>query len=236
MGNTGLVVALFDLDGTLCNARHLAASIVGYQFKNPARIPSAVIYIMTQMTRLLFWKAGLMSYARFAQAGCPELARLLKGLSKSEVFSLFSKTAQKVVDTTREEMLTLLMWHQEEGHTAILVSGGFQPFLREVARLLGINHTVGTSLEEVGDCYTGRLAGPFCHGDDRVHLVRRFIESSGFDVDISSSYAYGDRVQDISMLEMVGHPIAVYPDKELLDYANERGWTVIGVSAGNPLN
>ena len=230
MENPGVVVALFDLDGTLCNARHLAASIVGYQFRNPARIPGAVIYIVTQMTKLLFWRAGLLTYARFAQAGCPELARLLKDLDKSEVFSLFSKTAQKVVDTAREEMLTVLRWHQEEGHTAILVSGGFQPFLTEVAKLLGINYTVGTALEEVEDYYTGCLAGPFCHGDDRVHLVRRFIESSGFDVDLSSSYAYGDRVQDIPMLEMVGHPVAVYPDKELLAYANERGWTVIGAS------
>ena len=232
MENSGLVAALFDLDGTLCNTRRLASSIVGYQFKNPARISSAVSYIMTQMTRLLFWKAGLLTYARFAQAGCHELARLLKGLDKSEVFSLFSKTAQKVVDTAREDMLAVLRWHQEEGHTVILVSGCFQPFLREVANLLEINHTVGTALEEVSDCYTGRLAGPFCHGDERARLVRRFIKVSGFDVNFSSSYAYGDRVQDIPILEMVGHPVAAYPDKELLTYANERGWTVLGASAG----
>ena len=230
MGNTGLVVALFDLDGTLCNARHLAASIVGYQFRNPARIPSAVIYLMTGIARLLLIKAGLLTYARVAQAGTPGLARLLKGFGKNEILSLFYRAARTTVNTARQKTLNLLRWHQEEGHTVILVSGGFQPFLREVANLLGINHTVGTALEEVGDCYTGRLAGPFCHGDERARLVRRFIEVSGFDVDLSSSYAYGDRVQDIPMLEMVGHPVAAYPDKELLYYANERGWTVIGAS------
>jgi len=230
MGNPGLVVALFDLDGTLCNARHLAASIVGYQFRNPARIPSAVSYLMTQIARFLLIKAGLLTYARVAQAGTPGLARLLKGFGKNEILSLFSRAAQMTVSTARQETLNLLRWHQEEGHTVILVSGGFQPFLSEVGSLLGTNHTVGTALEEVGNFYTGRLAGPFCHGDDRVRLVRRFIESSGFDVNLSSSYAYGDRVQDIPMLEMVGHPVAVYPDKELLTYANERGWTVIGAS------
>lgn len=76
------------------------------------------------------------------------------------------------------------------------MSGGFQPFLREVANLLGINHTVGTALEEVGDCYTGRLAGPFCHGDKRARLVRRFIEVSGFDVDLSSSTLGAPEVRD----------------------------------------
>ena len=236
MGNTGLVVALFDLDGTLCNARHLAASIVGYQFRNPARIPSAVIYLVTQIARFLLIKAGLLTYARVAQAGTPGLAGLLKGFGRNEILSLFSKAARTTVNTARRDTLSVLRWHQEEGHIVVLVSGAFQPFLKEVARLLGINHTVGTALEEVGDCYTGRLAGPFCYGDKRVRLVHRFIQVSGFDVDLSSSYAYGDRVQDIPMLEIVGHPIAVYPDKELLDYANERGWTTMGVSAGNPPN
>lgn len=58
MGNLGLVVALFDLDGTLCNARYIAASLVSYQFKNPARIPRVVIYSMTQLARWLFYKGG----------------------------------------------------------------------------------------------------------------------------------------------------------------------------------
>ena len=235
--NSGLVAALFDLDGTLCNTRRLALSIVGYQFKNnPARIPSAVIYVMTQVAGLLFFRAGLLTYARLAQFGVAFLARLLKGFGKTEILSLFSRAAQMTVNTARQETLNLLRWHQEEGHTVLLVSGGFQPFVREVASLLGINHTVGTALEEANDCYTGRLAGTFCHGDERARLVRHFIEVSGFDVDLSSSYAYGDRVHDIPMLEMVGHPMAVYPDKEFLTYANESGWTVIGGSAGKSPN
>jgi len=234
MGNLGLVVALFDLDGTLCDARHVAADLVIYQFKKPTRIPRVVIYLMIQTARLLFYKAGLLAYARIARAGNRELARLLRGLSKSEASSLFYKAARTTVDTAREETLNLLRRHQEEGHTVILVSGGFQPFLQEVASLLGINYTVGTALEEVGDCYTGRLAGPVCQGDDRARLLGRFIKTSGLDMNLSSSYAYGDRVQDIPMLEMVGYPVAVYPDKELLAYANERSWRVIGVSTGKP--
>jgi len=228
MKNAGLVIALFDLDGTLCNARHLAASIIGYQFKHPTRIPRVVIYLITQAARLLLLKLGLLTYAGVVQASSRPFARLLKGLGASEASDLFSKAARTVVGTAREEMLTLIKWHQEQGHAVIVVSGGFQPFLIEVARLLGTNRTVGTALEVVDDCYTGRLAGPFCHGNDRVHLVRHFIEVSGLDVDLSSSYAYGDRVQDIPMLEMVGHPVAAYPEKKLLSYANQKGWNVIG--------
>lgn len=233
MGTPGLVVALFDLDGTLCNARYLPASLISYRLKRPTRIPRAVIYIINQAVRLLCWKVGLLNYARVVKAGAQPFASLLKGLSTSEAFSLFSEAAQTTANTARKETLKILRWHQEEGHIVILVSGGFQPFLSEVGRLLGINHTIGTSLEEIGNFYTGRLIGPFCHGDDRARLVRQFIKASGFDVNLSSSYAYGDRAQDIPTMEMVGHPVAVYPDKELLTYANQRGWRVIGASAAH---
>ncbi|GAI17798.1 unnamed protein product, partial [marine sediment metagenome] len=110
--------------------------------KNPARIPRVIIYLMIQMARLLFYKAGLLPYARVVRAGSRELARLLKGISKSEASSLFYEAARKTVDTAREETLNLLKKHQEEGHTVILVSGSFQPFLVEVASLLGIKTTL----------------------------------------------------------------------------------------------
>jgi len=225
---TGSVFALFDLDGTLCNARYLASDLIGYQFKKPARIPNAIIYAIKQAVRLLLWKTGFWTYARTVQGSASEIARLLKGLNKNEVSILFSKSAKKTVNSAREDIINLLIWHKEEGHTIIVMSGGFQPFLEEVAKLLGVNHIIGTAIEEVDGYYTGRLIGPLCHGEDRVHLVRSFIEESGFDVNLSSSYAYGDRAQDIPILEMVGHPVAVYPDKALLTYATERGWTVIG--------
>jgi HAD superfamily hydrolase (TIGR01490 family) len=208
----------------------MAVSLVNYQFKNPARIPRTIIYLMTGLTRMLLLKVGLLTYSYIAQAGNPELARLLTGLRKSELFSLFTEAAQTTVDTVREETLGLLRWHQKEGHTIILMSGGFQPFLQEVGNLLGINNTIGTDLEEVDDCYTGRLAGPFCHGDNRVRLVRHFIESAGLNVNLSSSYSYGDRFHDIPTMNIVGHPVAVYPDEGLLTYAKEKGWTVIGES------
>ena len=38
MGNLSLVAVLFDLDGTVCDARHAAADLVSYQFKKPIRI------------------------------------------------------------------------------------------------------------------------------------------------------------------------------------------------------
>ncbi len=45
-------------------------------------------------------------------------------------------------------------------------------------------------------------------------------------VELSRSYAYGDSISDLPMLEAVGNPVAVNPDKRLLAAAQERNWQV----------
>jgi hypothetical protein len=54
--------------------------------------------------------------------------------------------------------------------------------------------------------------------------IRRLAEDDGIDLD--SSYAYSDSITDLPMLETVGHPVAVNPDKELARLARSREWDV----------
>jgi len=46
------------------------------------------------------------------------------------------------------------------------------------------------------------------------------------DIDLERSYAYSDSIADLPMLEAVGHPVAVNPDKELRKQAEEREWDI----------
>ncbi|MEK7310504.1 MAG: hypothetical protein AAB382_00915 [Chloroflexota bacterium] len=52
------------------------------------------------------------------------------------------------------------------------------------------------------------------------------------DIDLTASYAYADSYSDLGLFEMVGHPVAVYPDKKLADLAREKGWRVVGDERG----
>ena len=45
--------------------------------------------------------------------------------------------------------------------------------------------------------------------------------------DLARSFAYSDSITDLPMLEAVGHPSAVNPDKALRKAAAERGWPVL---------
>ncbi len=46
-------------------------------------------------------------------------------------------------------------------------------------------------------------------------------------LDLTESWAYSDSATDLPMLEVVGHPVAVNPDRALRRIAQMRGWPVL---------
>jgi phosphoserine phosphatase len=53
------------------------------------------------------------------------------------------------------------------------------------------------------------------------------IEQHQLEIDLENSFAYADSLGDIHLLEMVGNPVAVFPDEHLKPVVERRGWPVI---------
>jgi HAD superfamily phosphoserine phosphatase-like hydrolase len=58
-------------------------------------------------------------------------------------------------------------------------------------------------------------------------LLKRYLESRNINVDWKKSIAVGDSGNDISVLKLVGRPIAFNPDDVLVKEAKKRGWRVV---------
>jgi phosphoserine phosphatase len=86
---------------------------------------------------------------------------------------------------------------------------------------------VGTQLEVIDNRYSGKIIKQFCFGINKARLLKEFISREQLNIDLSQSFAYADSVVDVPVLEMVGHPVATYPDKELSNLAQRRGWEII---------
>ncbi|MGZ8567025.1 MAG: HAD family hydrolase, partial [Actinomycetota bacterium] len=86
----------------------------------------------------------------------------------------------------------------------------------------GVSGVIATRAQ-VGpdDRYTGELEF-YAYGEQKAHAIRQLAARVG--LDLSGSFAYSDSITDVPMLEAVGHPVAVNPDKELRTLAEERGW------------
>ncbi len=221
------VAAFFDLDGTLTTG-HLYSNVVRERMRHPVGAVRGLAYLLSHFAMVIPYRLGLLDPARFFTSWMVDLAPLFKGMRPLQAEPEFRAVARSLVDDVREDVLELLRKHRSEGHLLVLVSGTFSPILEEVARLLDVEHVVGTSLEERDGHYTGRLAEPMCFADEKARRVRSFVEGSAPDIDMRASYAYSDRHNDLPFLELVGHPVATYPDEGLLAHARARGWRIVG--------
>jgi len=66
----------------------------------------------------------------------------------------------------------------------------------------------------------------------KTHWARQFAEEQG--IDLRQSYFYTDAISDLPMLELVGQPRVVNPDRLLRRHARRRGWPILQVARGAP--
>ncbi len=112
--------------------------------------------------------------------------------------------------------------HRRAGRRVILVTGSVDFTIQPLAEELRVNGMLARSLVESNGVFTGELDGPPIGEEEKVRQMRRYAEEN--DIDLSKSYAYGDSIADLPMLEAVGMPHVVNPDRALLAIARARGW------------
>ena len=222
-----MIAAFFDLDGTLC-AEHVWRALGKYFKKNHRRRLLLNAFMVTHLSLWPLHRLGLLSRVRFFRLWIEHMPWLLVGLRPEEGQEIFRwVTDQALIPALRPDVAEVLRQHQAEGHQVILVSGAFEELLACLGERLGIQHVVGTRLELRNGRYSGRAVKP-CFGPDKVVLLTELLDRTGLEVDFRQSFAYGDGIFDVPILELVGNPVAVYPDSQLRDYASQRGWRIIG--------
>ena len=105
--------------------------------------------------------------------------------------------------------------------------------VRPIAEQLGITDVIATRMVVEDGRYTGEVAY-YAAGPTKAEAARELAKER--DYDLSSSYAYSDSVSDVPLLETVGHPTVVNPDRGLRRVAAERGWPVLEFRHPIPLS
>jgi HAD superfamily hydrolase (TIGR01490 family) len=149
---------------------------------------------------------------------------LSKGWDREEVEELVREVLDEVLDPFLYlEALDLIQLHRALGRKVFIVSSSPEEVVRPMADRIGVDDVIATRAETKDGRYTGRLEF-YAYGESKADAVREVAEREG--LDLSSSYAYTDSITDLPMLEAVGHPIAVNPDRDLRKVATERGWRI----------
>ncbi|WCJ60458.1 HAD-IB family hydrolase [Fontisphaera persica] len=112
---------------------------------------------------------------------------------------------------------------RQGGVKIVFVTGGLDVFLEPLAAEWEAD-VLAPRMEVVHGICTGRvLPEPFT-GQVKARLIREHAARHGFD--LAHCHALGDAFGDLPMLECVGHPLAINPDRRLARVAKERGWQV----------
>ncbi len=153
------------------------------------------------------------------------LSSLSAGWDVQTVRDIVAETLHHVVDPlVYDEAVSLMEEHHLAGRDVIIVSASGSEVVEPIGELLGADGVVATRMEIVDGRYTGGI-DYYAYGENKAAALRRLAEENAYD--LSLSFAYSDSITDLAMLEVVGNPYAVNPDRELRREAVARGWPVL---------
>ena len=153
------------------------------------------------------------------------LSDLCAGWDVQTVRDIVADTLHNIVDPlVFDEAVSLIEEHQLAGRDVIVVSASGTEVVEPIGEMLGADGVIATQMEIEDGKYTGEISH-YAYAENKATAIQEMAAQKGYDLE--RSYAYSDSATDVHMLEVVGHPYAVNPDKELRRHATANGWPIL---------
>jgi HAD superfamily hydrolase (TIGR01490 family) len=212
--------AFFDLDRTLM------AGSSAFQFGRAAY--KSGLISRRDLARDAWW--NLMFRLRGSTDASTDALRArvgksLEGVRVRDLQRLAPDVLAGVLPRLYPKMLDIAYAHQDAGRPIFICTAASQEMAELMAIVLTFDGAVGSVAEVIDGVYTGREGGPFNYREGKAQAIRELAVREG--IDLEASYAYSDSESDLPMLRLVGHPVAVNPDKELARVARAEGWEIM---------
>lgn len=150
---------------------------------------------------------------------------LFKGMNKDEIELFFNKTSTNLLNELNKDVLEELTKAQNQGMHTVIISGAYEPLLQIVGKNLNIDTIIGTKLSYDNDgVYNYNQKLTIVEGDKKAEELEKYFTQK---LDWENSYFYTDSMRDIKLLEMVGNPVVVNPDQNLLNHAKQQNWIIL---------
>ncbi|KAA3627694.1 MAG: HAD family hydrolase [Proteobacteria bacterium] len=214
-----MALAIFDLDNTLIGGD---SDYLWGRFLAERGIVDGEAYERENLRFYEEYQAGKLDILEFLRFS-------LRPLAENEPECLERWRNEFVDQMIRPIQLpaaqALIERHRGAGDTLIIITATNRFVTEPIAQLLGIPHLLATEPELIDGRYTGNVVGPPCFQHGKITQLQKWLTATGHDLD--DSWFYSDSHNDLPLLELVDHPVAVDPDEPLTRHARHHHWPVV---------
>ncbi|QPK94111.1 HAD-IB family hydrolase [Actinomyces sp. zg-332] len=214
------VCVFFDLDKTILSTSSSMALRKPFVKAGITTRGKNFIGILSQLEYLLFG-ANDEKTEKMKE----RIANLSIGINIKQLEEITDKSFDKYIyPKCYSHMLDLIEIHKASHYETVLASASTEQIVKPIAKHLNMDHYLGTTLEVEEDEFTGNVKR-FMYSKEKAFAAKKLAEQNNWDLE--NSYAYSDSITDLPLLELVGNPVVVNPDKELERIAINRNWRII---------
>ncbi len=210
-------VAFFDLDKTIIDSTSGKLFIT---YSHNTGYLSHSDFILSNFMVFLYGRGILTT-----EYVIKKWAKKYKGVTQKKVTD-FSKIFFNdcIKNHIRKKAIEEIALHKKDHGKTVVLSAALPYICNPLCEYLEMDDVICTNLE-VKDCvFTGRLLGSYCYGEEKLNRVEAYCNDDGFTLD--DAFYYADSTADVPVLERVGNPICITPDKRLRNLSIKRGWKI----------
>jgi HAD superfamily hydrolase (TIGR01490 family) len=209
--------ALFDLDRTLIDVNS-GNLWVKHEWRQ-GRIGAGTA--MWAVAYLALYHTG---YSKL-EAAFEQATLLYKGQPEAHLEAMtrtwfFSTVAHRL----RPGAKTALQAHRDSGELLAVCTSSSTYAGHAASEAFGLDDVIATTFEIDEGLLTGKV-NAMAYGDAKLDRTLEWADRRHVNLDTSTFYT--DSYSDRALMERVGHPVAVNPDRRLASLARERGWPIV---------
>ncbi len=217
--------AFFDLDNTVVRGSSLFP--LAWHLVRSGRISTTEMFRFTSMNaRFVRTRTESASSRDYVLS---RALALVAGQKVEDVQAICNYIVPRIISRRLNPVVAAsIRQHARRGDQTWLVTASPIEVANGIAKELGMTGALGTQAAHVAGVYTGELAGPILHGQNKAHAVGVLSEVEG--LDLLQCAAYSDSINDLPMLMMVSYPTVVDANRRLRQIALRNGWGVMGTA------
>jgi len=209
------VGAFFDVDGTLLSPPSLEWRFLAFLLAGDRLSTRDIARWSVHFAKTILWDPPGATVGN---------KRYLKGL-RASLAEEFEQSLAGNALPLYTAALDRMTWHESQGHRVFLVTGTLDCLAGALARQLpGPVEIAATELEVRQGRWTGAMVGAHRSGEEKGRALRNL--AGRFGLSLWESYAYGNSIGDLPVLDSVGRRVVVNPPARLRQIAASEGWQI----------